>query len=153
MDGQRAKRPLTMRPSAGIADRARSQGVSRGAHLLVNPREIGLLAMEETRDGVNQHGVGSSGVETAGFFEGQDPLHPVIALVTGRPQRAFAPQHPKTQGPLRPVVGRLDAMLGEKDPQGVHLTQQATGEAPRLIRACMILVNRKRSRGKLIENQ
>ena len=50
---------------------ARSQGVSRGAHLLVNPREIGLLAMEETRDGVNQHGVGSSGVETAGFFEGQ----------------------------------------------------------------------------------
>ena len=28
--------------------------------------------MEGTRDGVNQHGVGSSGVETAGFFEGQD---------------------------------------------------------------------------------
>ena len=65
----------------------------------------------------------------------------MIALVTGRPQRAFAPQHPKTQSPLRPVVGRLDAMLSEKDPQRVHLTQQATSEAPRLIGACMILVN------------
>jgi lipopolysaccharide biosynthesis glycosyltransferase len=48
--------------------------------------------MEEIRDGVNQHGVGRSGVETAGFFEGQDPLRPVIALVTGRSQRALTAQ-------------------------------------------------------------
>ena len=51
--------------------------------------------MEETRDGVNQHGVGSSGVETAGFFEGQDPLHPAIALVTGRPSERLRHSTPK----------------------------------------------------------
>ena len=39
-----------------------------------------MLAMEKTADGVHQHGVGGSGVETAGFFQRQDPLHPPIAL-------------------------------------------------------------------------
>ncbi len=67
--------------------RARSQGVSRGAHLLVNPREIGLLAMEETRDGVNQHGVGSSGVEEV-WQAGLSRTHSVLVhavAVTRRP--------------------------------------------------------------------
>src|SRR5713226_4038968 len=68
--------------------------VSSGVHPRVDPGEIGLLAMEETGDGVHQYGVGGSGVETAGFFEGQDPLHPSIALVTGCPQRALAPEYP-----------------------------------------------------------
>src|SRR2546428_2496130 len=67
---------------------------------LVDPGEIGWLAMEETRDGVYQHGVGRSGMETAGFFQGQDPLHPMIALVTSRAQQALTPQHPKAQGPV-----------------------------------------------------
>src|SRR5215216_6254711 len=70
----------------------RSPWVSSGTHLLVDPGEIGLLAREETGDGVYQHGVGRSGVETAGLFEGQDALHPPIAFVTGRAQRALAPE-------------------------------------------------------------
>ena len=44
-----------------------------------------FVAREETGDGVYEHGVGGSGVETAGFFERQDPLHPAIALGACRP--------------------------------------------------------------------
>ena len=81
------------------------------AHSCVDPGEIGLLAREETGDCVYQYDVGRSGVETAGLFERQDPLHPAIALVTGRAQRALAPQHAKAQRPLCPVIGRLDAVV------------------------------------------
>ena len=52
----------------------------------LDPGEIGRLAMEETADGVHQYSIGGSGVETAGFFERQDPLDPTVALVTGGPQ-------------------------------------------------------------------
>ena len=53
-----------------------------------------MLTVKDTGDGVYQHGVCRSGMETAGFFQGQDPLHPMIAFVTGRPQGALAPQDP-----------------------------------------------------------
>jgi len=95
--------------------------VSSGAHPLGDPGEVGLVALEETTDGVHQHGVGGSGVETAGFFEGQDPLHPPIALGARRPQGPLPPQDTTPQSPLRPVVRGLDAVLGKKDPEGVHL--------------------------------
>ena len=65
----------------------------------------------------------------------------MIAFVTGRPQRALAPQHPKAQGSLRPVVGRLDPMLGEKDPERIHLAEQAAGKPPRVVLPVMILVD------------
>src|SRR5919198_3649637 len=57
--------------NALLVKRVRSQWVRRASHLLVDPREIGVVVMEETRDGIHQHGVGRSSVETAGFFEGQ----------------------------------------------------------------------------------
>jgi hypothetical protein len=63
----------------------RSLTVSRGVHPRVDPGEIGVLAVKETGDSVHQYGIGGSGVETAGFFERQDPLDPAIAFVTGRP--------------------------------------------------------------------
>ena len=100
-----------------------------------------MLAMEATRDGVYQHGGGRSGMETAGFLQGQDPLHPMIALVTGRAQRALAPQPPKAQGPLRPVVGRFDPMLGKKDPERIHLAEQAAGTLPCVVLPVMIRVD------------
>jgi hypothetical protein len=42
---------------------------------------------------------------------------------------------------FRPVIGGLDAMVGEKDPQRVHLPQQAAGKPSSVIGAVMILVN------------
>src|SRR5262245_61060185 len=97
--------------------------------------------MEETADGVHQHGVGGSRVETAGFFERQDTLHPAIAFATGRSQRALAPQDTTAQGSLGPVVGWLDAVLGKKDPEGIHLPQQTASKPSGGIGPVMILVN------------
>src|SRR5262249_34237545 len=71
----------------------------------------------------------------------------MIALVTGCPQRALAPEHPKTQGPLGPVVGSVDAVLDEKDPERVHLPQQATREPARVVLPGMILLNQFREPG------
>ena len=65
----------------------------------------------------------------------------MIALGTGRAQRALAPQHPKAQGPLRAIVGRFDPMLGKKDPERIHLAEQAAGKLPRVVLPVMILVN------------
>src|SRR5213080_4207222 len=81
--------PKIRLPSPGTRSRCAITGGEKRFSPLVDPGEIGLLAMEEMRDGVYQHGVGRSGMETAGFFQGQDPLHPMIALVTGRAQQAL----------------------------------------------------------------
>ena len=78
-----------------------------------------MLAMEKTADGVHQHGVGGSGVETAGLFERQDPFHPALPLGACRPQRPFAPQDATPQGSLGPIVGRFHTVLDEEDPQGI----------------------------------
>src|SRR5215510_8105437 len=129
------------KPALVLIAGARSQGVSSGFSALIDPGEIGLLAREEPRDGVYQHGVGRSGMETASFFQGQDSLHPMIALGTGRAQRALAPQHAKAQGPFRAIVGRFDPMLGKKDPERIHLTEQAAGKLPCVVLPVMILVN------------
>src|SRR5262249_40914724 len=64
--------------------RAPSQGVSSSAHPRIDPGQVGWLAMEETADGVHQHGVGGLGVETAGLLERQDALYPPVAVATGR---------------------------------------------------------------------
>jgi hypothetical protein len=96
--------------------------------ILVEPGEVRLLAMEEPRDGLNQHVIGGSGVETTGFFEGQNPFDPAVALGTRRPVGTLPPEDAKPQGPFRPVMRRFDPVLRQKDPQRVHLPQQATGK-------------------------
>jgi hypothetical protein len=88
----------------------RSQWVSRGVHLRVDPGEVGLLAMEEPRDGINQHVIGRPGLETAGLFEGQDPLHPAVALGARGPQGPLLPQDAIPQAtpyPLHPAVSTI----------------------------------------------
>ena len=67
---------------------------------LVEPGEIGLVATEETGDSLHQHRVGGSGVETAGFFERQDPLDPAVALGARRPQGPLPPQDATAQRPV-----------------------------------------------------
>src|SRR5262249_55893452 len=105
----------------------------RGAHPRVDPSEVGLVALEATADGVHQYGIGRASLEAAGLFKRQDPLHPPVAFLTGCPQGAFAPQHPKAQGPFRPIVRRVHPVLGKKDPEGVHLSQQTAGKTSRVI--------------------
>ena len=68
---------------------------------LVDPGEVGLLPMEKPRDGIHQHLIGGLGPEPTSLFEGQNPLDPAVAFVTGCPLRAFAPEHPKTGYPLK----------------------------------------------------
>ncbi len=108
--------------------------------MLADPGEVRLLALAQAGDGIHQHRGGRPRPETTHFAEGQAPLHPAVALGTYRPLGPFAPQDAKPSGPFRPVVGRLDTMRGEKDPQGIHRPQQAAGKPPRLLRAVRILV-------------
>src|SRR5262249_40660527 len=94
--------------------RVRSQWGRISAHPRVDPGELGWLAMEEARYGLYQYDVGRSGVETAGLFERQDPLHPAIAFGTGRAQRTLAPQHPKAQRPVTVGEGIAPSTSGSK---------------------------------------
>ena len=97
--------------------------------------------MEEGCDGVNQHSVGRSGLETTGLFEGQDPFDPVVAPGTRRPVGVLVPEHPKAQGPFRSVVRGLNPTLGQKHPQRVSLPQQATREPSCIVLPVMILLD------------
>ena len=80
-------------------------------------------------------------MQTAGFSQRQDVLYPAIAFVTGRPQRALAPLHPKAQGPLRPIVRWLNAVVGQKHPQRVHLPEPAAPQPAGIVLALIVLVD------------
>ena len=104
-------------------------------------REVRLWPLKRLATASTSTVIGGPRVETTRFSEGQDPLHPAVALGTGRPQRALPPEDAKAQGALGAIVGRLHAVLGQKHPERVHLAQQAAGKPSGLIGAVMILVN------------
>jgi len=76
---------------------------------------IGLVAREQTRDHLDEDGVGRAGLE--------------------------APGHAKTQRLFGAASGGVDPVLGEKDPHGVHLPYQASDKLPSIILPVVILVD------------
>jgi len=64
-----------------------------------------------------------------------------VALGALRPLGPFAPQDPKTPGLFGPIVRGVHPVLGEEDPQRVHLAEQAACTLPRLILTVRILVD------------
>jgi len=71
-------------------------------------------------------------VQTAGLPERKYPFDPAAALVGVRAETAFAPEHGETNGPLRNVVGWLDASLLKKDKEMVHFFFQQADELARI---------------------
>ena len=74
-----------------------------------------MTSAEQTGDRVHQDAKGRLAQLTAGVTKGQCPLHPALAFVASAAMRALAPQHAEAQGALGAVVGRVDAMLAQKD--------------------------------------
>jgi hypothetical protein len=100
-----------------------------------------LTSAEHTGNRVHQDAKGRLAPLTAGVTQRQRPLHPALAFVAGAAMRALAPQHAEAQGALGAVVGRVDAMLAQKDPQRRHLALQASAQTPGLILTLMVAIN------------
>ena len=109
--------------------------------MLMEPGELRWPASEQTGDCINQDRKGRLPKLTARLAQRQAPLHPPIAFLTCGAMRAFAPQHPKTQGPLGPVIGRIHPMLTQKHPQRRHLPHQSPRQPTSVVRAFMIALD------------
>ena len=57
-------------------------------------------------------------LQPQGLHDRQDALDKAAAGVTVATKSVLAPQHPRPQQALNMVVGRLDAVLARKGPQG-----------------------------------
>ncbi|RPJ37723.1 MAG: hypothetical protein EHM35_06145 [Planctomycetaceae bacterium] len=88
----------------------------------LEPGRIGKLPVEGAPDGVNEHRVGGSSLQTAGFLERQEAFDPPRTFVTVGALRAFTPHHGKSPGAFRAVSGGFHAVFKQKDPQRVHFT-------------------------------
>ena len=71
-------------------------------------------------------------VQAAGLPEREYPFDPATALVGVAAEAAFAPEYRETDGPLRNVVGWLDASLLEKDKEALHFFVQQADEFARI---------------------
>src|SRR5262249_28876132 len=69
-----------------------------GGLTLVEPGEIGLVAIQDAGDGIYKDMIGRHRSQPTRLFQRQNALDPPIALGTGRPQRALAAEHPTPQG-------------------------------------------------------
>ena len=86
-----------------------------------------MTSAEQTGDRVHQDAKGRLAQLTADMTKRQRPLHPALAFVTGTAMRALTPQHTEAQGTLRAVIGRVDTMLAQKDPQDAISRCKLTG--------------------------
>ena len=71
----------------------------------------------------------------------QTPLDPLIAFDTGGTQGGFSPQHGKTQGPLRSIVGSVRAMLARNTQSEAISRCKRRVRRPGIIRTFMIARN------------
>jgi hypothetical protein len=115
---------------------ARSQGVRRSAHSLVDPGEIGLLAIAEPGDGINPHSVEGSGWETTRCSARQEPFAPAVALGTGGSvgkQQAISWGYTHAQGCGLSLLNNLQLKAG-----GLVLRPESsdTGHRPVIMTPC-----------------
>jgi hypothetical protein len=74
-------------------------------------------------------------------MEGEAPFHPIGCPWCSSSGEPLPPEDAKVQDALGSVVGGLDAVLCQKNPERVHLAQQAAGKPPRPICMVMLLIN------------
>ena len=97
--------------------------------------------MEVATDGVNEHSISGSGLETARLFERQDAFNPPGAFVSVGALGTFTPHHGESQGALGPVIRRFHAVFQEKDPQRLHLTEQVSDQLSGLVFSLMVAMD------------
>ena len=117
------------------------RGSKRCLPYLVEPGEVGLLAMQTAGDRVHQDRRSRPSLEAAGPFARQHALRPAMTGAAGGAQGALAPGDAKTPGPFGAMVGRLNAVLDEQDPERVPLLPQEPDQAASLVVPIMILVH------------
>jgi hypothetical protein len=55
--------------------------------------------------------------DAASFFYGQNALYPAKSLVTLTAKAAFSPQYAKAQSTFGPIIGQINTVFIQKDPQ------------------------------------
>jgi len=95
--------------------------------------------MEIGVDGLDEYVEGGPSLEATGLPDGEDSLDPAVPLVAGRALHHLAPEHGKPQGPLGPVIGGLNAILEEKEPELSHELFDVASESARFVFSVPVL--------------
>jgi len=94
----------------------------------VDPGKVGLSSVEVVLKGVNACGEKRPGLQPAGLSDRQDSFHPAVALFTGGTLGALSPQHAEAQDSFRVVVGGVNALFFQKEPQADKFSFQPAGK-------------------------
>ena len=106
---------------------------------LINPGKVGLPAIEIAGDGIEEDVKCCLSPELAGLPYGQDSLRPAVPLLAGSALHHSSPEHGKAQRPLRPVVGRLNSLFNDEEPQVPEELFQMAGKPARIILSISVL--------------
>ncbi len=109
--------------------------------LLTQPSQIRWLPPEQLGDGLDEHGICRLSLEATRLLQREDTFDPAIALGTGGPLGAFAPQHPKASRAFSTVIGRFHAVLSQEYPERVYLAEETADQSPGVIGPIMLLIN------------
>ncbi len=124
--------------TASVAGCKRSQESLWRSARLGEPGEIRGLAGEVALQSCDQHLVGRLVVEPTRLAQGEGAFHPPVARITRGTLTAFAPQHGEADHPFGKIVGRLHALVAQKDIQTLQLLMKMAGQFARFIRPLLI---------------
>ena len=103
----------------------------------------GLSACKQTRNRFDQNRKRRLPSDATRVTQGQDTLHPAIALLATGSLAAFALQDTTSVGAFRDVIGRFDTLNVQKRPQRLPLLCQAPGPRPGLVSPGGVLVEQR----------
>lgn len=111
--------------------RNRSEGLLLSR--LTNPGYGGCLSFEIACDGIDEDIKGAHCLDAAGFSEGKDSFDPTVSLFARGSLHESTPDDGKSQSPFGPVVGGLNAIFEQKQPQLAHEFLQMAGKPSPII--------------------
>ena len=95
---------------------------------MTDPREVGKLFFEIRIDGLDEFWERRYGTGSAGLFERKDAFDPSVSFLALSSIAPFAPEYAEAYGPFGPIIGGLDAVFLQKDPEGIHLLDEQSSE-------------------------
>ena len=114
---------------------------------MADPREVGKLFFEIRIDGLDQFRERRHGTRSASLFERKDPFDPSVSLVALGSIAPLTPEYTEAYSAFSSVVGGLDAVFLQKDPEGIHLLDEKPSEHASVILAVFVVEHKTNKSG------
>ena len=106
-----------------------------------DPCQIRLSTLQKSAHGIDEDRIDPFASQATSLAQTEDSFDKTVAFINASSKTSFAPQHSKTQGPFRMIVGRRNTLLFQKEPKVVQFPAQMAHQLTRLVILLVVQAN------------